>query len=99
MKRDAISLMESAWSDSSACKWSCKGLSVVFFSFQQEEKEIALLALLLSTFNSKWVGLVLLGKGEEASFGEKLHLSESLGRCISRLLEGQQQLYLLHGLH
>lgn len=40
------------------------------FNFQQEEKEIALFALLLSTFNSRWVGLVLLGKREEARFGE-----------------------------
>lgn len=68
MKRDAISLMESAWSDSSACKWSCKDCCV--FSFQQEEKEIDLLALLLSTFNSRWFGLGVLGQGEEARFGQ-----------------------------
>jgi len=36
------------------------------FCFQQEEKEIAL----LSTFSSRWAGLVFLGKGEEAKFGE-----------------------------
>lgn len=39
------------------------------FSFQQEEKEIAFLpALLLSTFNSRQVNLLSLGKGEEPMF-------------------------------
>lgn len=39
MKRDAIFLMESAWSDSSACKWSCKGLCVVFFPFNKKRRK------------------------------------------------------------